>query len=786
MLRNYLKIAWRSLLKNPLFSFINIFGLALSIYVCMLVMVQVKDELSYDLFHPYPERTYRIISDINETKIGKKYKLASTPLALKNELTSETDIIEEVVQVYPVLKGKALNGDKELSINGAFTDPSFFKVFGFRLSSGDEKTALELTNGIVLSSETAFRFFGKADAIGKTLSFDKMGIFQVTGVLEKNPGKSHIDFDAYASLTAVTQLEKAKVLPKYQNNWNSMNEGYTYALLKNGIAGETLNKVLKQIASKPELKSKDVRLNFICQPLTKITPGTDGVYNEPGKGTVWAKLLTVAGVGLIILIAACFNYTNLTIARALSRAKEVGIRKVAGASRSQIFFQYIVEAVLIALLALVFAYLIFTQFKPDESSKLLLLLYFLLFTIVTGSLAGAFPAWILSSFKPVNVLKNISTQKIFGNLSLQKGLMIFQFTLSLVIIIFLSAYYRQFSYLETLDPGFYSKNIITIPFSGKDKVFSNEVSRIAGVEKTSGMSENFGLRGSGSIPVFQDKSVAGQGVMADFYFTDASTIEVNRLKLIAGENFAEKEEFVKEKYIVINEKAVEIFGFKNHTAAIGKIVWLNDSTSLQVIGVIKDFYHLGAARRITPLILRNKSDEFNYLNIQMNAAHKEQIVKQITAVWNKVNPHTPFTYEWLDKKIAQREDQSGAYATMGFLAFITISIASLGLLGLVVYTVETRQKEISIRKVIGAGVNELMFLLSKEFLKLLLISGLIAMPVGYILSFFFLQNFANRVPFGFGTLLLSFIFLLFIGLFTILSQTYKASTDNPVKNLRNE
>lgn len=786
MLKNYLKIAWRNLFKNPLFSFINIFGLSLSIYVCMLVMVQVKDELSYDLFHPHPQRTYRIIADVVENKNNKQYKLASTPLPLISELSGQKDIVEQAVQLYPALKGKASNGDKELYINGAFTDPSFFKVFGFKLFSGDQNTAFEATNGIVLTSETAAKFFGKTDPVGKTLSFDKTGVFQVTGVLEKKPGKSHLDFDAYASSKAITQLEKAKVLPPLLNNWNSMNNAYSYVVLKKGISEKTLNKILQQIASKPELKSGDGKFNFISQSLTKITPGTDGIYNEPGKGTVWAKLLTVIGAGLIILIAAGFNYTNLTIARALSRAKEVGIRKASGASRFQIFFQYIIEAVLIALLALVFAYLLFVGFKPGEEVPLSLVLTFFLFTIITGTIAGAFPAWVLSSFKPVNVLKNISTQKIFGNLSLQKGLMVFQFTLSLIIIIFLSAYYRQFSYLKTLDLGFYSKNIITIPFSGKDKVFVNEVSRLTGVGQVYRVSENFGLRQSGSVPVFQSKTTVNQGILSDYYFIEPSTVTVQRLKLIAGENFFEKKEYIKEKSILINEKAVGAFGFKNAVSAVGKTVWLNDSTPVEVIGVIKDFYHIGAARRITPLVLRNKSDAFNYLNIEVNAADKEQVIKQISTVWNKLNAHTPFTYEWLDKKIANREDQSDAYATMGFLAFITVSIASLGLLGLVVYTVETRQKEISIRKVIGASISELMLLLSKGFLKLLLISGLIAMPIGYIISFFFLQNFANRVPFGLGTLLLSFLFLLLIGLFTILSQTYKASSENPVKNLRNE
>lgn len=786
MLKNYLKIAWRNVWKHKLFSFINVFGLALSLSVCMIVMMQVKEDLSYDRFHPHADRTYRILSGIVETKSNKKYKLASTPLPLKNELAQQTSVIESAVRIYPVLKGKAAYGDKELHINGAFTDSNFFNVFGFKLSAGNDKGALALANGIVLSSETAFKFFGKNDPVGKILSFENMGVFQVTGVMEKPPGKSHLDFDAYASSLAIAELEKMALLPQRQDNWNTINDGHTYVLIKKHVSAKSLNQVLKQTALKPELKSGEGNINFISQPLSKITPGTDGVYNEIGKGTVWAKLLTVVGVGFVILLAACFNYTNLTIARALTRAKEVGIRKVAGAKRSQIFAQYITEAVLIALLALAFACLGLAQFKPDLHFSFQLLISATLFTVFAGAVAGAFPAWILSAFKPVNVLKNIATQKLFGNLSVQKGLMVFQFALSLLIVIFLTTYYRQFSFLETVNTGFYSKNIITIPLSGKNEVFLNAVSGLSGVGKVARTSETFGMRGSGSVPVFLDKPVTGQEMRSDFYFADAALIPVHKLKLVAGSNFPVGKDFLKEKYILINEKAAETFGFENAASAIGKTVWLNDSTQVDIRGVLKNFYDKGAARPVTPLLLRNKKDAFNYVNIGINAAEKEAVVKQIASVWTGLNPHAPFAYEWLEKKIAQREDQSDAYATMGLLAFIAISIAALGLLGLVVYTVETRHKEISIRKVIGASVSQLMVLLSKGFLKLLLIAGLVAMPVGAIASFFFLQNFANRVPVGLGTLLLCFLFLLSIGLITILSNTYKAAVANPVKSLRTE
>lgn len=750
------------------------------------MMVQVNDDLSYDLFHPFPHRTYRILSDINESKGNKQYELASTPLPLKMALDKQTDIIQNAVQIYPALKENATFEGKKLFINGAFTGPSFFKVFGFKLAMGNETEALSSTNGIILSSETATKFFGKTNPLGKILDFGKSGLYQVTGVLENPPGESHLGFDAYASSLAIGKLEKTNVLPAMEDNWNSLNYSYTYVVLKENVGANRLNNLLKQIASVPQLKSKEGTIKFTGQPILKITPGTDGIYNEIGRGTVWAKVLTIVGIGFIILLAACFNYTNLTIARALTRAKEVGIRKVAGATRYQVFMQYIIESVLIAFIALALAYCLLQVFRPGFHSTYKIFGFAVVFTFITAVAAGAFPAWILSAFKPVHVLKSISTQKLFGNVSLQKALMIFQFSISILVIIFLTVYYNQFSYLKTLDPGFTSENIVTFPSPDNDKVFATEVMHITGIENISRISDDFGMRGTGSLQVFLNKPVNEQGITSDFCFADAETVPIHQLKIIAGTNFPPNETFSSDKYILINQKAATLFGFKNPDNAVHKMVWLNDSTQVEISGVLKDFYDKGVARNINPLIIRNRADGFNYLNIKVDAADKDHVVNQVASLWKKLNPHSPFEYQWLDKKIAQREDQSDIYATMGFLALITITIAALGLLGLVIYTVETRRKEISLRKIVGASVNQVMFLLSKGFLKLLLISGLIAMPVAYILSAMFLQNFANRVPVGLGTLLLGFMFLLAVGLITILSNTYKAATVNPVKNLRTE
>jgi putative ABC transport system permease protein len=795
MLKNYFKIALRNLGRHKLFSFINIFGLALSMSVCMMVMVRVKDELSYDKFHPQPGRTYRILSEVKNNK-GDQFHLASTPLPLKQELLQQSGVIADAVHLYPAIDHKATYGNKLINVRGAFTEPSFFRVFGFTLESGDKQTALQSPNGIVLSNDAAKKFFSDESAVGKVLTLDKLGSFVVTGVLNKT-GKSHIDYDVYVSTAALPQLEKSGALATRSSSWDSFEFGYTYILLNKNASQKQLSTVLNNIVTVINRDTKGGSFAFKAQPLNDITPSSMNLGNTIGRGSDWSKVWTEIGVALLILIAACFNYTNLTIARALTRAKEVGIRKVAGAVRMQVFMQYIIESIVIALFALalanVFLQFILTykpfndgyEFVPIISLDFTTFLWFLLFALVTGAIAGAAPAWILSAFKPVQVLKNIATHKLFGNVSMQRVLIVFQFSLSLIIIIFLSAFFRQFTYMATVDTGFRKDNIVTINLEGADPVLvANEARRLPGVENATAISTNFGRHATGSTYAWLDKSKTP--IRLNFYYGDASSIPAMDLKLIAGNNLPATASQHSERYIIVNETAAKAFGFSNNAEAINKMIWLNDTLEVQIAGVIKDFYYQGAGNRISPMAIRSKADVYNLLNVQSSVANDEKLVAQLESAWKKLYPGKPFNYYWLGKQIEETHRQNSSVSLLGFLAFMTICIASLGLLGLVIYTVETRRKEISIRKVIGASVQQLTMLLSKGFIKLLFIAGCIAMPLGYVLSFFFLQNFANRISLGAGWLLSCFAFLLAIGLFTIISQTWKAASANPVEKLKAE
>jgi putative ABC transport system permease protein len=797
MIKSYIKIAFRALSKNKLISFINIFGLGLSMSVGMMIMIRLQDQFSYDDFHPQPNRTYRITSAYakkNETE----WKLASTPLPLNKALSDAADNIESVVNVYPAFNGKAQVAGKEIYINGAFTQPSFFNVFGFTLASGNPASALQLPNSVVINQSTAEKFFGAQNPLGKVISMENGSNFIITGVLNNIPGKSHISFDAYASYSSVAQLEKDKKLTAKSTDWYAFDAGYTYVLLKKNVDKSALTRQLSSIAGNLNNINKGGTCGFNLQRIDKITPGTDYLNNDIGRGGSWGKIYFEIGMSLLILLAACFNYTNLTIARALTRAKEVGIRKIVGAKRFQVFTQYVIESVLLCLLALCFAWFILSQviqyapFNDDYEFipsafryNISLVVWSIVFALVTGLLAGTAPAWILSSFKPLRVLKNLSTARVWGKLSLQKVFIVFQYSLSLTIIIFLFAFYRQFEFMAKVDPGFKKDNVLVIALHGTDaNIAAQKIAGISGVESVSAMSAAFGKRFQGmNAPVWiSDQKDA---LPLNYYFADESFIPAMKISFVAGKNIPVAKDDI-EKYIVLNEKAVHALGIAKVENAVGQKLWISDSVRLEITGVVKDFTYEGAGRPVMPLAFRSKQTACNYLYVTSGNTDKGNIEARVKNAWSILAPSQPFTFSRLDEVLDENNSQKATVSLLGYLAFIALSIASLGLLGLVIYTIEVKRKEISIRKIIGASEKQLVRILSQRFIKLIIIAGLIAMPLGYIAGFLFLQNFAFRIHFGIWNVLCCFLFLFSIGLFTIISQTYKAAISNPVKNLRTE
>jgi putative ABC transport system permease protein len=652
MIRNYLIIAFRNLSKYKLFSFINIFGLALSMSIGMLVLLGIKDQLAYDQFHPKANRIYRLITELRNIQ-GNQYRLASTPLPLADELTKDYALTENCVRLYPAGPIKAVIAKKELSIHGAFSDPSFFYVFGFTLAEGNAHTALTAPNSIVVTKETAERFLGTQDAIGQIVHIETLGDFQVTGVIDKPKGKSHIDFDAYLSMSSVTLLEKSGKRNPALNQWNNPSAGYTYVVVKDGITKKQLKQAVQQIAynlmQQSTLKGKE-GISFDAQPFSKIILGEE-LLNSIGQNGSRGKVLAEIGISFIILLSACFNYTNLSIARSLNRGKEVGIRKVSGARRFQVFTQFVIESLFISLLALGLACVflkIIIDYAPfsgemiptDFHFDIALFGWFLVFSLFTGLLAGVLPAWALSSFNPVQVLKNLSTVKLFGGNRFRKALIITQFTICLIITIFTTVFSRQFNYMATVDPGFNREDVLSLSLNGADyKIMADEINSISGVQRVGATSEHLGISATGRTSI---KSQPGtEAINMDYFDVDSNFIHVMELQLLAGTTFISESDTGREQYVIINQSALQPLHFKNPFEAIGKTVWLQDSIVAQISGVVKDFYYQGMEGPVTPLLFRNRPDYFNFLAVK-TAGNSQTILQAIKNVWLNNNPGQPF------------------------------------------------------------------------------------------------------------------------------------------------
>ncbi|CAL1520879.1 ABC transporter permease [Chitinophaga sp. MM2321] len=795
MLLRYFFITFRNLRRQKMFSFVNIAGLAVSMMVCLMVLMSTKKDLSYDKFHPATARTWRITSKV-QLPDGRKYHMASVPLALGEALRTDYSIIEKQVNIYGVLSGDVMIGKKKLGIQAAFTEPSFFDVFGFKLAAGNPVTALKEPNSIILSAVAAERFFGHSDPMGKVIHTDKFGDYIVTGVMAPPPGLSHIAYDAYASMSTVPALEQSKALPERLHDWNVFQDDYTYVVLQPGVKGTTLAHALAGLSQHYEQGPKENRtaIVFTPQALSKITPSRE-LYNDIDVGPPWAKILAGLGVAFAILLCACFNYTNLSIVRSLQRAREVGVRKVNGALRWQVFMQFIIESVVMCLLSLVLAIGLLILFReytafgreiiPNGRIDLGLLSWFLVFSVATGVLAGIIPAWALSSFQPAKVLRNMVDIKLFGGLGLRKTLIVIQFTLSLTAVIFFVTVYRQFSFKAVVDMGFNRDNVLNVPLADVDyQLMKDRMMQIKGVEMITASSGTLGMPRHSSF--CKVKTANNQDLELGYYAADEDFLKVMHLKLLAGSGFPMAAAKEKEQYIIVNEKAVNVMGIKTPADAIGKTIWLSDSVQVNITGVVKDFNYQPIEVPVLPMAIRFIPKDFHQLQLLVDRGNDAQLIAEVKKSWEAMHPGEIFSSEWMYDQLYNRNSGGDTVSMLGFLVFMITLIAALGLLGMVSYTTFIRRKEIGIRKVMGAGVTNLVVLLSKNYLRLIIIAGAIALPLGYLGSSLFLRIFTQRVSIGAFTLIGGFAAMLSIAMLAIVSQTWRAANSNPVNTLRND
>lgn len=813
MLKSYFKVGIRNILKYKVFSFINVFGLALAMSVCMLIMLMIADQKGYDQFHLKKERIFRILSDDQNSP----FPYASTPVPLASKLKSDYPIIEESTHLIKGIGGDGTYRETTVEMRGFFADSSFFKVFDFALEKGNSRYALSSSNSMVITSALARKLFKDENPIGNSIEFTDRGLhylggyrnepppvhwgsFIITGVIADTDNKSHLRFDALVSSSSMDLLMQEKKIKDLSDNWQNFYECFTYVVLTPGTIVEDLTNSLHNLVKLQysEFESfKNFRLQG--QKLTKITPGrftaNPTSFSMPIVGYYLLSFLAI-----IILVSACLNYINLSIARALTRVKEIGVRQTSGASRKALIFQFLSESILNAILAVSLAALLLLFIVPafqglwinqflhfDLEGNLSMYFIFIGFAVLIGSIAGLFPALHLSRYKPIKALKNSGGMQT-GKLAFRKVLSVSQFVISFIFITSSLLIYNQLRHFLEFDYGLNSRNIVNINLHGNDyQKVSNELASIPGVASISGCDI---LPATG----ISNGTRLRMGTRDDDYkYVGALRVNENfinnfELQLMAGSNLPIVSTS-SDRFVLLNETAVKEFGYHHPAEIIGQVFEEEGTeSSVEVIGVVKNFRFklLVEQDEIGPLLLRNHPD-INFANVKIISADLNGTISKLEEKWKHIDPIHSFQYEFFDDQLAKTHQAIfDGVSILGFIAVTAIIIACLGLLGMTTYIAERRTKEISIRKVMGAADLSIVYLLSIPFLKMLFLSICISAPLCYFVNNLWLQLLPNRVEFGFGTVFLSIVILLTLGLITIGSQTIRASKRNPVDALKTE
>lgn len=804
MLKSIIVTALRNIIRNKSFSLINLIGLSVSMSLGMLIILIVKEQLTFDNFHHDAERIYRVNTMALRVE-GDREPYASTPHPLGQVIEDEYTFAEEVVSIDARLRGDAIYENINVPLEGLTVDPSFLTVFNFELAKGNPSTALNSPKDLVLTHETAERIFGTKEPIGQTMTISGYGDFTVTGVLKPFPSKTHFDFQALASMTALAQWQNEGVVSSSINDWTNYYASYTYFKVKAGRSEDEIAKALSEISTKYynglKLETRDKGYEFYLQSLNAITPGPE-LSNQMGQGMPTFLLIFLGTLAGVVLLMSVFNFTNLMIAKSISRSREIGVRKVVGAKRFQVFFQFVGETVTFALISLVVSYLLLQflktgylqlplneEFAMSLEEDFSLFVIFLLFAIIVGIIAGLLPAAYLSAFQPLKALKDRSgSVKVYGRMTFRKILMTTQFTLSVVFVVVVLIIYSQVTFMLNADYGFNQKDILNIRLQGNDfQKLATEIRTLSGVESVGGVSHRLGTWSDRSSDYKRERNDEPFG-MRDF-LVDDNYIKNLQLDFIAGRNFDVAEQTGSEKHIILNETALTSFGFPSPGAAIGQTLYVDDSVMLQVIGVVRDFHYRPLNSAIGPLALRFNTNDLGFLSAKINPGQKANVIAGIQSIWKKIDPVHPIEMMMLEEEIDDAYRQAGmkdVLVIVGYITFLAVTLACLGMLGMAMYATQTRIKEVGVRKVMGASVTQVIVLLSKSFMGLIAVSVVLGVPVAMFLGNLFLELYAYKIDITIGLVLTGVATIGLLGLAIICSQTMRAARSKPVDSLRYE
>jgi putative ABC transport system permease protein len=800
MFKHYLKTAWRSIIRSSGFSLLGMVGFAGAMSLGMLVISLVLDQYSYDQFHQNSDRIYRI-NTLAIRQDGSTESYASTTLALSRQIKQMQIGFDNVVGLDQRLIVDVRNGDITLPLRGYFVDEHFFEVFGFQLESGNEKSCLNDPKSVFISEAKASALFGIKAAIGQTVSLGDWGDFVVGGILKKPTGKSHLEFDVLIPMKALVMLEKQGKVAPLTDDWSSIYNGFVYVKVLEGISIDKIQKQINRFSkvafSGKKLESRDKSYEFFLQPLNGITPGPE-LSNQIGRAIprTFIRLLIIFSV--IILILAILNYASLTLAIWLKRIKEVGVRKSTGATANHVFYQFMCEAIIFIFMALIFSCIFLQllnmfflqlnlsrQFDVDLSLTPWKLVSFIFFALVVAILSGILPAYYLARTKPVNMFRASFLNVLSGPSTFRKLLTVFQFSFAIIFMVVVLMLNRQMEYMLKANYGIKEENIFNLYLNGNERNhLINEIIKIPGVKSIGSVSHSLGTYSDGSGDYWIKPGT--DAIRVRDFSVDNAYMENLDIQLIAGSFFTQQNT---NNEVIINESALGLLGIPIAANAINQVISGSDSTPLRIAGVVRDFHFRPFDYAIEPLFLRNDPKRFTILSIAIEPSAKYSFDKEIRTLWKSMDPVHPIQFVPMIEEIDEAYVRSGYIdltKIVGYVSFLIISIAVLGLFGFVMYTLEFRVKEIGIRKVVGADVFQIIFLVTRSYYLLIGMGIIIGAPIGFLFSKLILSDFPNLVSGNGWSVLTSVIIVFVIGLVVVLSQTIKAAIANPVKSLRTE
>jgi putative ABC transport system permease protein len=802
MFRHFLKVAYRNLLRRKVYTFINITGLAVGMACCLLIAFYVLNELSYDKYHPKADRIYRVTQTFRNAHEGETlpppepqdYQVwGCAPVG--PALAADFPAIEKVVRFMSPLSLLLEHGDKRFQEdNLVCMDSTAFDVFGWKMLEGDPHTALTGVNSIVLTKKLADKYFGTTNAVGKTLKFENSGTFMVTGVMEDVPANSQFSFAALISMATYNSWR-----PEIFGAWGYV-DFYTYLLLKPGTSVRTIE------ARVPEFLKKNHDDKGYTIAFERFTDAYlhSKASRQPGATGNLMNVYIFSIVGIFILVLACINFMNLSTARSMERAREVGVRKVLGAHQQGLIRQFLSESVLLSIFAAIIGILLARLAVPliselsgkpfikDSFFSWYLLLLIFGFAIVIGLLSGIYPALFLSAFRPIRVLKS-SVNAPSGGVNIRKVLVVFQFTLSMSLIAATGIVYAQLKYLRSHDLGFSSDQMLVIDF-GEDGAVQGKIETIKNIfrQQPSVLSASASRAVPGEfLPNAYTEIQSPEGPMVGeaplLYEIDNDFVSNFNLKMVAGRSYSREFPADSANALMLNEAAARMFGYVNPADIVGKKFsqWGREG---RVVGVVKDFNFRSLHRAIEPLALRY-ADRGSYgrLSLHIQSSNMQATIARLKKIWEDVAPQRPFLYSFLDESF-NRQYQADVHFGGLFTLFsaLAIFVACLGLFGLATYSAELRTREIGIRKVLGSSVSGIITLMSKDFIRLVLVSIVIAVPISWYVMSRWLDDFAYRITIGAGIFIESGLLLVIVALTTISWQAIRAALANPVQALRAE